>query len=467
MRKILFVLSVTLIILSATLSADLLSVSGKSNVLSLNAYLGLVQKNDPDYKKLAVDEQSAQFLVNAGLPNQALIFNFSSEYGYGNDDIDTRSLSTSLSKEILSTGSRLSASHETLENTDRDEKLTAFSVEQPLLKNAFGKDTALQKKSLDKKEQIARLTAIENYEFYINEKAKLYLDFSQAAMEEALAKSLLSEAQKLYHFVEEKYKMSAANQTDLRRARLQVILREEDFLRKKENLGVLRMSILLSSSLDDLQIYPETEFNLREKHQMYEQKIPEVFNPGNFRQYQISVLKKDVFFDEYQLAKNFSKAELSLLGGYKIDESTRFTSTVNREEAVFGVKLKVPFKDYQADAQVSLAGLDLSRGELDLYKVERQLNDYFQNLKAKLKFLEKEYRLSNEKVEIMEIVLQEDMRRYNLGRIDTVKIIEANNEFAQYQFENKQKLIELNKSYIDWLSLNDRLFIAGSNIFDE
>lgn len=449
------------------LFAEPFSPIENSNTLSLNDYLALVRKNDPEYKKLTVDEQKARYLVNEGLPNQALIFNFEAEQGYGNDDIDTRSASASLSKEILKTGSLLTASHATLENTDRNEELTEFTVEQPLLKNAFGKDTALRESMLTKQEQISRLNALENYELFINEKAKLYLDFSQAAMEEKLAESLLNEAKKLYRHVDEKYKKSAANQTDLRRARLQVILREEDFLRKKENLGVVRMSILLSSNHPDVQVYPETEFNLQARHESAAREIPEVFNPDNFRQYQISLLSKDAIYEEYQLAKNISKAELNLLGGYKIDQSTRFTSSVNREEALVGVKLTVPFKDHQADAKASLAGLDLTIGELDQYKVERELNDAFQNLKAKLKQLEKEYLLSQEKVDIMQVVLQEEMKRYSLGRIDTVKIIEANNEFAQYQFEHKQKLLELNKSWIDWLSLNDKLVVTSSAFFNE
>jgi outer membrane protein TolC len=454
--------SLCLLLVSALVPNQTVANQSNAGIMTLNEFLQLIQKNDPEYKKLLVEQEKTSFLIDGSLPRDALLFKFSSEYGFGNDDIDTRSVSASVSKEIFDTGSKLSASHSTLENTDRNEELTVFSIEQPLIKNAFGRDGALKKKALTTREQLALLQVMENYESYVNSKAKLYLDFSQAAMEVKLSESILAAAKTLYRHVDDKSRSNAANQTDVRRARLQVILREEDLLRKQENFEMLRKSILLSSHAINENIYPETDFNLSVMHQSKNDSEIESFVVEKFRKYQMVLLNKDAIYDEYQLAKRASKTELSLLGGYKIDQSTRFTSSVNREEAVIGLKLSVPFRDNQASAQASLVGLDLQQGELDQYQVERELNDTFQSLKAKLLLLEKEYALSKEKVEIMKAVLEEDTKRYNLGRIDTNRIIEVNNDFARYQFEQRQKLLELNKSYIDWLSLNDRLVLEPS-----
>lgn len=421
--------------------------------LSLSDYLELVRSNDPVFKQLEISKQQIDFLVDAGIEGNEYQFDAESQYGYGDDDVDTKSLSAKLSKEILDTGTHFSISHNSAENPDRNEKLSELQVEQDLLKNAFGKEQELKKNILTKTQQLERLEALEIYEDYLANKINLYLDFSQAAMEVDLSYSLLNAAKNLYQYVEEKYKKNAANSTDIKRARLQVLLIEEELLANKEKFDSAKQEILLSFNLVQDTLHPEVDLNLMA---LYPQ-ADRVFNVQQFREYQMLSLKQEIIDDEYRVAKDADLAELSLLGGYKLDDSTRFNNSVNRKESSVGLRLSVPFKNAKASAQKKIKALDVKYGELDQLSTSQRLQSRSQALNLTLEKLKKQYAFSNEKLELMQSILKEENLRYERGRIDIDKIIEANNNYALYQFEKSNNLLALNKSYLEWLVLNDLL----------
>jgi len=432
------------------------SAPQKNHALNLNDFLELMIANDPVYQQLEINKQKTVFIIDEGITGNAYQLNMETQYGFGDDDVNTKSLSASLSKEILETGTQLSISHSTNENPDRDEDVSEVQIEQDLLKNAFGKEHDLQKGILSKTQELERLMALENYERYIATKIKLYLDFSQAAIEVELSQSLLKAAQDLYAHIDNKFKKNAANSTDIKRARLQVILKEQDFLAKKEQLDAIKQTVLLSLNLDDDKLYPELGLDL---YVVYGEETS-VFDIKKFRQFQIANLKHEIIMKEYELTKDHDLAQLSLLGGYKIDESTRFANSVNRNETSVGLRLAMPFKDNNANAQKKIKALDLKYGDLDQLRTTKELRIEYENTKLKLEKLKKQFLLSKEKEGLMKSVLQEETIRYQRGRIDTDKIIEVNNTYAQYQFEKNQSMLELNKSYLDWLVLNDRLISA-------
>lgn len=422
-------------------------------VLNLKAYIALVQENDPAYQQLEINKKRIDFTVDAGISGNEYQLDAESQYGYGDDDVDTKSLTAKVSKEILETGTRLSISHSSAKNTDRNEKISELQVEQDLLKNAFGKERALQKKILSKTEQLERLEALDAYEDYLSGKISLYLDFSQAAMEVELTQSLLNSAKDLYQYIDDKYRKSAANSTDLKLARLQVILKEEQLLLNKEKLDSIRQVILTSLNLDDESIYPEFFLNLVEM-------IPrenKTFNVQQYREYQSLVLKNAIIADEYKVVQDEDAAELSLLGAYKIDDSTRFTTSVNRKESSLGLRLSMPFKNTKASAQKKIKALDIKYGELDEVKLSKELQGKYKSLEMRLEKSKRQYDLSNEKLTLMKEILEEENLRYRRGRIDTDKIIEDNNTYALYQFDKSAQLLALNKNYLDWLALNDLL----------
>jgi len=362
-------------------------------------------------------------------------------------------LSAALSKEMLETGTHFTLSHSSAENTDRNEELSQIQIEQDLLKNAFGKEQRFKKDILEKKQKIQQFEALENYESFLASHIKEYLDFSQAAIEVDLSESLLDSSKSLYSYVNNKYKKNAANITDLKRARLQDILKEEEFIEKRENYESIKQRILLSISLDDVSLSPEMSLDL---FSIYPNMINS-FDVKRLRRYQMVVLQQELVAEEYQIAKDEDLAELSLLGAYKIDQSTRFTNTVNRNESSVGIRLSMPFKNTKASAQKKIKALDVKYGQLDQIKVSKELEDEYQTLDSNLQKLKKQFVLSQEKLKLMKDVLDDESLRYRRGRIDTDKILEANNTYAVYQFENYEQLLALNKSYIDWLVLNDQL----------
>ncbi len=435
------------------LSTFSLSSHAQSNRLDLDTFLSMVKQNDPEYRELNLELEKGKYTVDQGLPSRSILLDIENKNGFGNDGKSTKQISTTLSKEILESGTTLSASHTVSDDPNQNVKLTELRLEQPLFKNFLGVNLRLQKSSLENQQEIQKLKAIESIEFFLGEKIKLYLNFTHISSDVKISTQLYEESKKLYKFVLEKLRKGAANQTDLKRVALQMLLREEELLAKKTEYESIMKQIVATSGVKGMDVRPEEAVLANKK---YPFQVKE-FDPYLYRKYKIALENKNSSDFEKQIASRGSYPSLSLVAGYNIDNSTRFSSTVNRDETVLGFNLSVPLGDTKSKAQSEISNIEYSKSESAVRKTSINLKVAYLNLKNLLEKSRKTLSLSEKKVNLMTEILKDDNRRYKVGKIDLDKIIEANNDYAQFQLQYSRSRIEFNKIYIDWLIFNDEL----------
>ena len=182
------------------------------------------------------------------------------------------------------------------------------------------------------------------------------------------------------------------------------------------------------------------------------------------RQMKILELRKSMANKELILAKRQRDPSLSLFVGYDIDNSERFSSTINRSGAVVGLNLLVPFWNTQAIASKKNALLNLSKSELNLYSIKRSLEVESNQISVKIHELNQKRKLIKEKIEISKRILKEEKRRYNYGRIQLDDLIELETNFLRYKYQEQTEDLEYGKAILQWLSLKDNLLLLRETL---
>lgn len=428
-----------------------------ADAFSLSQYLDYLKGNDPAYKLLALDEQEVLFLLDSKIEGEALQLDLQTEKGFGDDDVDSESLSASLSKSILDTGTDFSLSHSRNENPDRDESLSQVKVEQSLLKNAFGKDARLQKKILSKQERLEALKALEAYEIYLSEKILLYIEYAQAQNEVVFLEALVNKSRSLHGYIRERRKKNAASEIDEMRVRLQLVQREQDLFNSKESVKIQQEKLLVGSGIfldkEGNDLKAEAVLDLRKLFS----GSTDIFDYKKLRVFEMVALDNEIKRSEYKIAKDDHLPDLSIYGAYKVDDSTRFTSSVNRKESAVGIKLSMPIGDKQSKAKKSISALNVQYSNLEQQVYMETLTSSYDEQKLRLAKSEAQLSLAKEKLKLIKGILEEETLRYRRGQLDIDRIIDTNNELHQYQLELNQNRLAFNRIYLDWLVFNDLL----------
>ena len=424
-----------------------------AEVITLNDYLQLLKKNDPDFKVLKINDDINKYYIENNLNSSLFTIELDKEIGRGTNDSETDSLTTTLSQTLLSTGSELSLSNTISNESDREEEIIEFRLEQSLFKNFLGKMYSLERDKITINKSINDLDNEERLEEFFVNKIKLYVNFADAAQEMIIAKELVDETKNLEKYVRSKLKNNAANKTDLKRIQLQVILREEDYLKKQAHFESMRVSVGSFIGLEALDFFPEKNIVINDFFPAHNIS----FDHTRFREYQIANKKIEALQLDKTLSIRELYPELNLILGYDIDRSTRFSTKVDTEETVIGLNFSMSFGDSSNKASKEIASLKLIQSEGVKKVLKRRLELGFRDHQQQMSKIKKRLELSNKKVQLAKDILDDDTRRYRTGKINLDKIIELNNNFVQYKLDYNINRTEFNKSYIDWLNFNDVL----------
>lgn len=448
------------VIASGFLSCSL-ALSAES--LGMMEYINTLRANDSEYKQLQIREKEISFLMQSNLEDQAALLNFQAERGYGDDDVDTSSVSTELLKEFTDTGTSLSLSHREIENTDSNQRLSELEVEQSLLKNSFGKASRLQKSILEKQQEREMLVSLNNFEAYVTKKLTLYLEYGELQQQESFLKEMLQKSRDLHSYIQQKRSKFAANELDEMRVKLQLIQREQDLRdvqkKRKDMEALLLNGTAMSSSSAELNkdfIQVDDVVDLRARVSVNIKG----FELERFRAYQIAVVENELGQSSYELAKDEEKADFSVYGAYKIDDSTRFSNSVNRSETSVGLKLSMPIGDKKTRANSEIQQLQSQYAGLSEKLLADALATDYTSLALEISARELKLESFRQKLELAEAILDKETIRYQRGLIDIEHIIDSYNDLYQYQFDYQQASVAFNVLYLEWLDFNDHLLVA-------
>ena len=431
-------------------------VQAQEQIFSMSTFLSLAEKNDPNFKKLMSEERQLSYIMDEGLPSRGFELDALYEKGYVQEDgQDSELISATVSKEILETGTTLSATHSQVTRPDRVEDVTDLRLEQSLYKNFFGRDVRLRKESLSQQEEKIRLEILESYEDYLIKIMNLYLEYRKASIEKDLAIRALADAKKLRNTVSQKKSKRIATSTDLDRSDLQLLLTRENLILKEQEVKTRWEAIKIV--IGDAQAKPPKLEKIYEKDFFQEVENFSDEKLTSLRAYTVLKIQSDINQKELTLTQRSQMPDFNLVVGFSEDNSTRFSTTVNRTETVLGLSLNFPLFDSAGAATQKRAELNLFKARLDEEITLMSFKQSFQTIKETLLDQKKRLEIGQNKVIVSKRIVKDQNRRYQFGRIDLDELIETQNELTSYEQQYQSDRVEYNRTYLRWLALTDQL----------
>lgn len=424
--------------------------------LPLAAYLEKAKKNDPEFQSIIADRMKMKYLTDLNLPSRQILLSVQNEYGFTREEDPTTVLSATLSKPLLESGTVLSVSKTMTERPDRREDVTQLRVEQSLYRNAFGGQVREQIENLENQKSVIELQVIEAYEDYTSQLMNRYLELSLAYLNYQSAQRLKKESELLLNNVRKKFNQNIASGTDLKRAQLQTALRTENELQSIANLEALSLGIARVLGVQNSSPFrPEITLNLEERLTDINVDIERFLKVSRSRI--IYDKQEDIQAADLKIVKENLKPAASLLVGFNIDNSRRFNTSINREEAVVGVNVDIPFDNSVVNAQIQEASYELLKAKLSRKSFDNAIRESLLVIRNKILQQRELLKVSKQKKELSAEIVKEQTRRYLVGRITLESLIEDRNNEAQYEFAYQAELMNLNKLIVQWLALTDQL----------
>lgn len=436
--------------------ATLISKGTLAKELNIPGFIELLKKHDPEYKSIFADEKSAQYIVEKGLPNSQLLLSLQKENGYTSDAGNTSDFSTTVSKDFVKTGTSVSASYMKSKQVGTNVNLTQLRVEQSILNNAFGRDVRLQASALEAEKESTLLQVQENYETYLEEGISVFLDFKQAYQSMNLAKTIYDEARKLEKNIKSRHSSRVATDTDLARGELLVLERQENYLDEQRNFTEMKKNIQTLTGNAFTDILPADQGDIvRVLEQLFSKS--KTIQGDETRNYLIAQMTESIKDKEYTLAKRANNPNLNIVAGFNRDESERYNATANRNEAVIGVKLDIPLFDDQQEATTASLGVEKYKAEMTKRKALITYRNESNDLRNKIETLKMRVEIGRKKIKVTKTILEQEKRRYKIGRIDLETLIDTVSDYATSRTELNSYEVQYAKTMIQWLSLNDNL----------
>lgn len=426
--------------------------------LSLGDFLKRVEENDPRLKEILLESEKAHFLVDQSMPNSGADVTGSFVKGFDSEsDSDTSVLNGELSKEVISTGTAFSLSHTHTTRPDRKEDVTQMRVKQNLYKNAFGRDNRLLKKSLEQKKDALILTVSHSHETYLKEILFHYLDYQKVWLDFEASEISLRETRRIGQSVQNKYRKKIASRTDLDKIQLQILLRREDHLQKKKDLDLKWTSIQELMGADAALAPPRVNHSFDSLVERFNSPIPKKENISSLRSIRAGQLESSQSESMLLLSQRKSHPDFKLLAGYDLDQSDRFSSSVNRKEFILGLELTLPLWNSQLRAEEKSAFFQHQKNEVALQVKRQEVQSSLEELKLRINELKSRLEITNQKVLLSQKILKAETRRYRYGKMDLDKLIEIEQDAIEYRFQHQSVQLELHKAILDWMDETDQL----------
>ena len=198
-------------------------------------------------------------------------------------------------------------------------------------------------------------------------------------------------------------------------------------------------------------IIPEINMN-----ELLDKTFPES-SIDKLRVYKIIGLQEDIAKKELKLSDYDNMPSLKLVAGYRMDESKRYSTSVDSNELLAGIKFQMPLGDLVGKANNKSAAFNLNTIRIGKKSLFSELSRNLSDLQSQLQELRKKEIVSKNKVKIMERILKDEENKYQYGKIDLDQLINTKNSFISYKFGHQSDLLNINTKIIEFLSLTDQL----------
>ncbi len=431
--------------------------------LSLKDYIEQSLKTDKKFEQFELEKQKKDYIIDQGLPADALTLSLEHEVGkVSNSDTDNVSTTGSLTKDFSLSGTSLSVQQTHSERPNIEENTTEVTIEQSLTKNAFGRDSRLLKTQLQEESKLLVDQANEDKEEYYLEALTLYFEYQAAFDNYELALQIKKDTDRLTTQVKNKFKKQIASKTDKDKALIEQIDAESDLLEKEKDLNIIKSKIYEKVGKSKGEMKPEkADIVFKAFKSIHLAEI----NVYKTRDYKISEMSEKISKMQMELTEREDALDISLVAGYATEDSTRYSAPVKQDQALIGVKLSVPFGDDQTKANAQIARLEYRKNKLEKERLEKELERQIQNIKTQIQYYEKNLVLLKAKVSLSKSVLDDETKRYLIGKIDLDTLLQRKSEYATNRFTYQETLTTYLMLSTQWMEFNDELDVFISKLF--
>ncbi len=405
--------------------------------------------------------------------------------------VDTTTYQLSIEKLFLTTGTRLSLSHQNnlnrfyflegiplvvdfgagpVELIDQSPSTSTPSVTltflQPLLKNAFGLAQRFPLRQAWLQTQGAALDAQEAWENRIADLIQQYLNWLAAYENRNALQQIVDELKRLESLVTEKVKAGVAERTDLLRTRDNLLQYQAQLIRAETNLTNTKTAILylMTGAMplegDKTTLIPNRE-NAIPDGSLAMRPLP-VNRLGNLRLMHKLDLVKQQLQENLDVANNSRLPSLDLLGSWGFkgrEDSDRggYARLGDFKDYSLMLQASYPLGASQAQADLGTARTGLAEVVANRQATARslglnltQLWDNIQSTRAVVSLQEKQLQNDREKLAL-------DTKNYRIGRLDTFYLIDSQNALTNARLQLVNTQIQLKKLRVQYLALSDQL----------
>jgi outer membrane protein TolC len=435
------------------------SAENPGRILDLDEFIRLACEKDQTFEAILMDELTAQYQARLNLPAESLVLSVKGEYNLslktGEDDEPQGSVA--LSKLFPSLGTSVGVEGAFSKNNTLNTSCSefAFTITQPIAKNAFGYTNRLLEKISGLELDIARHQVVEAYEDYLAQLIKTYYNWYAAFAHVQTERATCRENRKLLEDIRARQKSKIAHRTDVNKVHLKVLEKEATLLELEavyENL-----SSVIKQAIQDINVprltpkkpvfFQQQEINFKRAYRHFTETS---------RTYQILDLIEEKAGKEVSKCANQLLPSADLLLGC-IAEGSEQALDSRKNEVYAGISVEIPFMVKPETWQHELAKADLRKNQLTAGNKKRQLCTELENLQTEIQTTQKRLGIAGKKVELAQMVLKDETRYYRQGRTKLNDLILA----ADNLEENRYKKIYLAMHYYilmnEWLRMTDRL----------
>lgn len=332
---------------------------------------------------------------------------------------------------------------------------TSLEIRQPVGKNAFGyidrrnvtaTRLAIRNADIDTKERIERLIARVERAYwrwvYETEGLEIY-------------RQILEQAQRLQETNSNNYDVGRIEKGDLLATQANVVLRRRDVRLAENRVRRTEEDLkLLMSMEEERTIAPAEKLVHRRMDLTLEESLKRAL--AIRRDYRKAKRDLEIRRIKLQMKENARWPEIDLVGSISvngidssIDEAFSRMVEENNTKYYGGIEVSVPIENRTARSEAERASLEKERALLVIKGLERgivtEVGNAFRDYgtyEAVLANLAEAARLQEEK-------LEEEMKRFNLGRSTTKTVIDYQNDYLRARLAEALGLLELEVARVD------------------
>ncbi|MBN1798921.1 MAG: TolC family protein [Spirochaetales bacterium] len=457
------------ILLSTICSAVFTEETEKTTVLDLSAFMQLVCRHGT-FKEFLIQELSLKYNRILGTPQIQLILDTTAHYTIALDSAEGSHLagSVTLSSLFPASGTEVSAEYDTGRSVSGTVQNSSVSlkVEQAVLNNAFGTTNRLKELMAGNENELARYQILEAYEDYLTEVIALYIEWYAAYQNILYAEKSLEQSRTLLNLTRQKRQYNIALPIDVNKSTLQVLTAEEQLNKAENAYEILRKEVAMLTG------FTSNEFSSIPGDPVLSEYNIEIDNEIDAFMLQSRTVKMldlltTMSRQELDIALDQLLPTAKVYAAYNISGIEYLPLENQSNDLELGFSVSVPLLNTGANADVELKKNLLEASILSQSNQKENLNLQLTTLRDTIAFLNKQLELAEQKLSTARLIVRDEEIRYNQGRSGLDDVLKAYETLDSINQSRISIMVQLHKSYIEWLRFTDTLIDENKQIILE